>query len=133
GGFEIWQFTSRNTEKANFDIQLGDYGLYIGRIKSRDVKGSYEYMKKNGAKLLGELKTTPHGEPHFFVEDPNGNIFNVVQEFTVFKKTKFEGKTGGVGGVMIGVSDIDKAKKLYADILGYTTVEYDETDVFDCF
>lgn len=40
GGFEIWQFTSRNTEKANFDIQLGDYGLYIGRIKSRDGKSS---------------------------------------------------------------------------------------------
>ena len=25
GGFEIWQYTSRNTEKAVFDIQLGDY------------------------------------------------------------------------------------------------------------
>src|SRR5690554_5057841 len=29
GGFEIWQFTSRNTEKPKFDVQLGDYGLYI--------------------------------------------------------------------------------------------------------
>src|SRR5690554_5942369 len=38
GGFEIWQFTSRATEKAKFELQLGDYGLYICRIKSRDVK-----------------------------------------------------------------------------------------------
>lgn len=133
GGFEIWQYTSRETEKAKFDIQLGDYGLYICRIKSRDVKASFEFMKLNGAKLLGSLKTTPHGEPHFFVEDPNGNIFNVVQEHTVFQKTKFEGKTGGSAGVMIGVSDIEASKKLYADVLGYSTVEYDETDVFDCF
>lgn len=133
GGFEIWQFTSRATEKAKFELQLGDYGLYICRIKSRDVKASYAFMKSNGAKLLGGLKTTPHGEPHFFVEDPNGNVFNVVQEFTVFQKTKFEGKTGGSAGVMIGVSDIEKSKKLYADILGYSTVEYDEAGVFDCF
>ncbi|WP_107039835.1 VOC family protein [Brumimicrobium mesophilum] len=133
GGFEIWQYTSRDTEKAKFEIQLGDLGLYICRIKSRDVKASYEFMKSKGAKVLGDLKKTPHGEPHFFVEDPNGNIFNVVQEHTVFQKTKFEGKTGGAAGVMIGVSDIAAAKKLYADILGYSTVEYDETDVFDCF
>jgi catechol 2,3-dioxygenase-like lactoylglutathione lyase family enzyme len=133
GGFEIWQYTSRGTEKAKFDIQLGDYGLYSARIKSRDVKASFDYMKKNHAKLLGDLKTTPHGEPHFFVQDPNGNIFNVVQEKTTFQKTKFEGKTGGSAGMMIGVSDIEKAMKLYADVLGYSTVEYDETGVFDCF
>ena len=34
GGFEIWQFTSRPTEKPKFDILLGDYGLYSCRIKS---------------------------------------------------------------------------------------------------
>lgn len=133
GGFEIWQFTSRNTEKPSFQVQLGDFGLYSCRIKSKDVEASYEYMKNNGAKLLGGLKKTPHGEQHFFVEDPNGNIFNVVQELSTFKNTNFKGKTGGVAGALIGVSDIDKSMKLYADILGYSTVEYDETAVFDCF
>jgi len=133
GGFEIWQFTSRNTEKPTFDVQLGDYGLYICKIKSRDVKSSFEYMKKNGAKLLGDLKTSPHGKPHFFVQDPNGNIFNVIEEKRVFKATKFEGKTGGVAGSIIGVSDIEKSMELYADILGYSKVEYDETGEFDCF
>jgi PHP family Zn ribbon phosphoesterase len=29
GGFEIWQYTSRNTEKAAFDIQLGDLNLCL--------------------------------------------------------------------------------------------------------
>jgi catechol 2,3-dioxygenase-like lactoylglutathione lyase family enzyme len=133
GGFEIWQFTSRNTEKPNFDVKLGDFGLYICKIKSRDVAASFQYMKRNGAKLLGELKTSPHGKPHFFVEDPNGNIFNVIEEKRVFKQTKFEGKTGGVAGTIIGVSDIDKSLILYADILGYSKIEYDETGIFDCF
>lgn len=133
GGFEIWQYTSRNTEKAKFPVQLGDYGLYICRIKSRDVKTSFEFMKSNGAKILGDLHTTPNGKPHFFVEDPNGNIFNVIEEHTIFQKTKFPGKTGGVAGAMIGVSDMDKAMKLYTNVLGYSKIEYDETDVFSCF
>lgn len=133
GGFEIWQYTSRNTEKATFDIQLGDYGLYSCRIKSKDVKASFEYMKKNGAEVMGEIHKAPNGEPHFFVKDPNGNIFNVVQEKTTFVDTKFVGKTGGVAGTIIGVSDIDKSLKLYADVLGYSTIEYDETDTFECF
>ena len=133
GGFEIWQFTSRNTEKADFEIQLGDFGLYACRIKSRDVEASYQYMKKNGAEIIGALSSTPHGEKHFFVKDPNGNLFNVVAEKTVFKQTKFEGKTGGVAGAMIGVSNIEASLKLYATILGYSKIEYDETGVFDCF
>jgi catechol 2,3-dioxygenase-like lactoylglutathione lyase family enzyme len=133
GGFEIWQFTSRGTVKPSFQVNLGDFGLYSCRIKSKDVQASFKYMQVNGAKILGGLKTTPHGQPHFFVEDPNGNIFNVVEEMYTFKDTGFPGKTGGVAGAMIGVSNIEAAMKLYADILGYSVVEYDEEGVFDCF
>jgi len=131
GGFEIWQYTSRNTEKADFDIRLGDYGLYSCRIKSRDVKASYDYFKENNAKIIGKLSTAPNGEHSFFVEDPNGNLFNVVQGTGWFKKTKHPSKCGGVAGTMIGVSDIDKSISLYQEVLGYETIEYDETGQFD--
>lgn len=133
GGFEIWQFTSRNTEKPTFDVQLGDYGLYVCRIKSRDVRKSFEYFRENGAKILGDLSTTPSGCYTFFVEDPNGNIFNVVEGSGWFSDTKHPSRCGTVAGTMIGVSDIDKALPLYKDILGYETVEYDETGVFEDF
>lgn len=133
GGFEIWQFTSRNTEKPTFEIQLGDFGLYACRIKSKDVAETFAFMKKNEAKIIGDLSKDPTGNHHFFVEDPNGNLFNIVEEKTTFSDTKFEGKTGGVAGALIGVSSIEKALPLYSDILGYSKVEYDETGVFDCF
>ncbi len=131
GGFEIWQYTSRNTEKASFDIQMGDFGLYSCRIKSRDVKASYAYFKENGAKIIGELSQTPSGEFTFFTEDPNGNIFNIVEGSGWFKDTKHPSRCGGVAGSMIGVSDIDKSIGLYQDILGYETIEYDEVGEFD--
>ncbi len=130
GGFEIWQFTSRNTEKPKFDIQLGDFGLYSCRIKSRDVEKSYDYFVQKGARILGGLNTAPNGEYSFFAQDPNGNIFNVVQGEGWFKDTKHPSFCGTVAGSMIGVSDIEKSLVLYQDILGYETIEYDETGVF---
>jgi len=131
GGFEIWQYTSRKTEKPTFDINLGDYGLYSCRIKSRNVQTSFDYFKKNGAELLSEVVKTPNGNSHFFVKDPNGNIFNIVEGSGWFSDTKHPSNCGAVAGTMIGVSDIDKSLLLYRDILGYTQIEYDETGVFD--
>jgi len=41
--------------------------------------------------------------------------------------------TGGVYGCTIGVSDIDKARGVYSDILGYDKVLFDETGTFEDF
>lgn len=131
GGFEIWQYTSRNTEKAAFDIQLGDLGLYACRMKSRDVQKHYNEMKAAGEKILGDLGTAPDGSKHFLVMDPNGNIFNVVEANDWFMDSGHTG--GGVAGTLIGVSDIDKARVVYSEILGFDQVLYDKTGVFDDF
>lgn len=133
GGFEIWQFTSRNTEKARFDVKLGDYGLYACRIKSRDVQATYDFLVKKGADVLSAPQKLPNGQLHFLLRDPNGNIFDIVEGSGWFMETKFEGRTGGVAGSMIAVSDIEKALPLYRDILGYSKVEYDVTDTFAAF
>jgi len=133
GGFEIWQYTSRPTERANFAIQLGDLGLYACRIKSKDIEASYQFHKSKGVKIFGGLSHTPSGELNYFIEDPNGNIFNIVEGSGWFKDTKHPAKTGAVAGTLIGVSDMEVSLKLYRDILGYETIEYDETGNFDCF
>lgn len=133
GGFEIWQYTSRPTNKATFNIQLGDLGTYACRIKSRDIQKTFNHIKSKGGKLLGEINKTPTGEQNFFVEDPNGNIFNVVEGKGWLSDTRHPSACGGVAGALIGVSDINKALKLYKDVLEYETIEYDETSTFNCF
>lgn len=130
GGFEIWQFTSRDTEKAKFDIQLGDYGIFSCKVKSRNVQNSYDYMKQNGANLLNAPEKNPAGELSYFVQDPNGNIFQIIEGKGWFTKTNHPSNCGGVGGAIIGVSDIDKSLILYKDILGYDKIDFDETDEF---
>lgn len=133
GGFEIWQFTSRPTEKSKTPVLLGDYGLFACRIKSKDVMHTYNFLKGKGVNVLSEPQLLPDGTKHFLLLDPNGNLFDIVEGSGWFMDTKFEGKTGGVAGSMIAVSDIDKALPLYQQILGYDKIVYDTTDTFAAF
>lgn len=129
GGFEIWQFTSREAQPPAFETQLGDLGLYIAKMKSKDVKKAYESFKAKGLDLQGELSNDPAGRPHFYVKDPNGNIFEVVQGDSWFGNN--EHLTGGAFGMVIGVSDMEKSLKLYRDVLEHDNVIYDETGTFE--
>ena len=131
GGFEIWQFTSRKTEKPKFDVQLGDIGLYICKMKCKSADMAYDLIKTNGANLLTKVKQSPYGSKHFYVADPNDNVFEIIEDTSFFKKTKHP--VGGVFGCVIGVSDIENSLRLYKDILGYDIVEYDGIDVFSEF
>lgn len=131
GGFEIWQFTSRNTEKPTFELQLGDYGMFACKIKSKNVQKSYDYMKQNGAKVLNAPSKNPAGELSYFVEDPNGNLFQVIEGKGWFSSTGHPSECGGAAGTIIGVSNMEKSLVLYKDILGYDRIDYDVTDSFE--
>lgn len=131
GGFEIWQYTSRTPVASDFEIQLGDLGLNAGKIRTYDVKATFEKFKKSGADIKGGLSKDPSGNPTFFVADPFGNLFQMVQDSYVFKNVGHD--TAGPMGCSIGVSDIEKARKLYTEILGYDQVLSDSTDAFEDF
>ncbi|MBU2018023.1 MAG: VOC family protein [Bacteroidetes bacterium] len=133
GGFEIWQFTSRPTNKAEFTIQLGDFGLYMCKIKSKNIEASFQHFKENGADLISNIETQPNGGKHFLVKDPNGNIFEIVEGIDWFGNTKHASNCGGVAGATIGVSNINQSLALYKDVLGYDLVVYDKIDSFPCF
>ncbi len=130
GGFEIWQFRSREPQGPDFDIQLGDYGINAAKVKSENVVKSYDFLKSKGANILSPLKENPAGEVNFFVADPYGNVFNVVKGLGFYSR-KPKILTGGIAGAVIGVSDIEESRKLYSSILGYDEVVYDETGTFE--
>lgn len=129
GGFEIWQYTSRTPEESKFKLQVGDLGFYCSRIKTIDVKGTYAFMKSKGVNLVSELTQDPGGSETFYLRDPWDNLFQIVKSDSWFGKG-FR-LTGGQAGCMIGVSDMEKSKKFYAEILGYDTVIYDREGVFE--
>jgi len=130
GGFEIWQYTSRTPQPASFELQLGDLGIFITKIKTSNIQLAYETLKNNAVEIVSQIVKMPDNSEHFFVKDPYGNLFQIVKS-TVWFKEKVKSVFGGNYGVIIGVSDINKSKEFYNKILGYDTVVYEETAVFD--
>ncbi len=128
GGFEIWQYTQRTPESANFNIQLGDLGIFAAKIKCRNVAEMFAFAKQNNLSIVTELAKDPSGKPHFFLKDPYGNLFEMVEDTTWFKSRK--DLTGGIAGCVIGVTNMKKSMDFYRDVLGYDVVVYDKKGNF---
>jgi len=129
GGVEIWQYKDRTPQRSSFDIRLGDLGVFCTMIKTTDVQRTFNHFKEQKLNVVSDVVKNPSGKEHFFVKDPYGNLFQFINEAEWFGKKNY--MQGGVSGIMIGVSDIDKARKLYSGILGYDEVVYDKEGVFD--
>jgi catechol 2,3-dioxygenase-like lactoylglutathione lyase family enzyme len=132
GGMEIWQYTGRTPVPPVFQPQLGDLGIFSAKIKSKNVQASFDFLRKNQVNIQTNVTIRPDGKEHFYVKDPFGNLFEIVASDNWFSTSRPH-ETGGMFGATIGVSDIEKAKKFYAEILGYDTVVYEKTDTFADF
>lgn len=129
GGFEIWQYLEREPKAPEEPILAGDLGIYAAKIKSPDVKAAYHKFRGKNIPV-NELVKDPGGWDTFFLKDPFGNFFQVVDSKGWFKIDRRK-VTGAVSGAIIGVSDIEESRKVYSDILGYSKLAYDEEGVFD--
>ena len=131
GGFEVWQYKGREPVEIGEDIRIGDLGILICKIKARNIDDAYSFFSKSNTILLNQPVPDPSGEKVFFLKDPFGNIFQIVEDDTWFMD---ENKVnGGTYGAVIGVTDIDKSRVVYSDILGYDQVVYDKTGTFPDF
>jgi catechol 2,3-dioxygenase-like lactoylglutathione lyase family enzyme len=128
GGFEIWQYTERKPVKIKEELQIGDLGIIACKIKAKNVQQALALYQKNGLQVPSSVSEDPSGKMTFFMKDPYGNIFQLVEATDWFREEKKV--TGGAYGAVIGVSDIDKARIVYSDILGYDEVIYDKTGIF---
>lgn len=131
GAMEIVQPTSVDAVNPDFEVQVGDYGISCGIMKTPDVKASIQFFRDNGVTVLGEITKRPDGKEVFYIQDPNNLIYQVIGSSDWFSNRNHV--NGGVYGCMIGVSDIERARGLYSDLLGFSKVIYDETDVFEDF
>lgn len=131
GGFEVWQHTQIDPQPPVFDTKLGDTGIFITKMKCRNVLRAYKQHKEMGVKLLGELGLNPENRLHYYLKDPYNNIFEVLEDDRCFMRQK--SLTGGVAGAVIGVSDIDKAMEVYSGILRYDEVVTDNSGTFEDF
>ena len=124
GGAEIWQSNRPAPLAPEFTPELGDYGIFALKIKCQDVK---QFSARHSLKV----EVSPESKDHSWLQDPYGNQLQIVADTSWFKPK--ESNTGGVVGVVIGVSDIDNALKLYKDTLGIGEVVFDKSGTFKDF
>ena len=127
-GFEVWQYKGRKPAEKSTMIKLGDLGILICKIKTRNLKKTFEYFGRKNVNILGKPVRDPAGSESFFMKDPYNNLFQVMEFNHWFIDEKKP--TGGSCGAIIWVSDIDKARVVYSGILGYDEVVYDSTGIF---
>jgi len=127
GGLEIWQYSQRKPQPADFKISPGDLGIFATKIKCRNVRLFHRQMCQKWSRT-GALSKDASGVPCFFVEDLYGNMFQLIERQDVFIE---ENKLcGGVVGAMVGVSDMEASMKFYREVLGYDKIITDTTGVF---
>ncbi len=132
GGFEIWQHTGKKPEPCPFEIQLGDLGINIGKIKTANVKAAFNQFSKSGLNLLDAVHPDPIENKHFYLKDIYGNMWEVINDENIFRK-KEKSVSGGILGAVIGVKKMEDSMKVYQEILGYDQIVYDKTGTFNDF
>jgi catechol 2,3-dioxygenase-like lactoylglutathione lyase family enzyme len=128
GGFEIWQYKGRDPVGKKEEIRVGDLGIVACKMKVKNIHETIQLYRKNGIKVPETPSKDPNGKLNFFIKDPYNNLFQLVEADDWFRNEK-KG-TGGSYGAIIGVSDIEKSRVVYSDILGYDEVVYDKTGIF---
>jgi catechol 2,3-dioxygenase-like lactoylglutathione lyase family enzyme len=128
GGFEIWQYKGRTPEVRKEEIRLGDLGIIACKMKVKNATDALSYYHENGISAPEKVSVDPAGKKNFFIKDPYGNLFHLVEADDWFMDEKKV--TGGSFGALIGVSDIEKSRLVYSEILGYDEVVYDKKGIF---
>jgi catechol 2,3-dioxygenase-like lactoylglutathione lyase family enzyme len=129
GGFEVWQYKGREPEYRDRETKVGDIGIFACKMKVRNAEKAWKHFLDAGVDVMGMPSVDPSGRKSFYVRDPFGNLFHIVEATDWFMNLKLI--SGGSYGAIIGVSDIDRAVKLYSDILGYDRVVFNVTGKFD--
>ena len=124
GGFEIWQFTSREPQFSNRTFLPGDTGIFAVKIKTKDVLKAYTAFKAFDEITISPVYTAPDKRKHFWVKDRNQGLFNIIETNDGFMP---KGHCGGVAGAVIGVTDIDRSLHFYKEILGVDEQVFDYT------
>ena len=128
-GYELWQYLDRIPSFPEESCNIGDLGIIASKVKSRDIQKSFDRLKEQGVEIISGIKANPNGTKSFYIKDPWNNILQIKESSDWFLNGKSD--IGGVFGCIMGVTDIDTARKLYSDVLGYDKVLFDETGVFD--
>lgn len=125
---ELIELRSESPRHALEQTKIGDLGIFAGKIKVAPEKlnNSLDFFKEKSLSQI--VRTTPNGQKTVFLNSPDGLLFQVIEGDKEYMKGHH--RTSGIGGCMIGVSDMERSKDFYR-YMGYTKLIYEEEGCFD--
>ncbi|GAA4342568.1 VOC family protein [Flaviaesturariibacter amylovorans] len=121
GGLEIWQYTSRSPQPAPKPVTLAGTGVFAVKLRCRDVAAAARRLREAGVTMCTDVAPDPAGRLHVYVADPYGNRFELTEDPYWFGKRRGQ-PVGGVCGVVLGVSDMERSLQFCKGVLGYDEV-----------
>ena len=80
GGFEIWQHKGKKPEPPGFEVQLGELGIKMGKLKTDNIRKAYQTFSSAGLNILGKVFGNSSESEHFYLKDIFGNLWEIINE-----------------------------------------------------
>jgi len=125
---EIIRPTSFEPKSPDFEVGVGDIGIFMVQVKCPDVRAAHAFCENHLPEGTSDVQSDPADKPSFIIRDPDNHFFQFIHGNNWFTERKHH--SGGLRGCVIGVSDIERSIGLYRDLLGYDEVIYDSSGVF---
>lgn len=129
---EIIELRSEKTTDPDFQVQLGDLGIFAAKVKvpKKNFSLAIKELQKDEDGWIGGPYELDEFSQIGVMRDPNGLFVQVVEGDDFY--TNGPHTTAGIAGCLIGCLDIEKTKEFYG-ILGYTEVAYEAEGEFEDF
>ncbi len=126
GGFEIWQYLDRTPAHLSKDSVYGAPGINAVKIKTSCIHTAKEKLASYTSLKISSVQTYFNQGLFFTVMDDLCNQFQIIEGVDWFKKNT--SCLGGVGGVVIGVSNMERSLLFYKHLLGDVDTLFDVTE-----
>jgi catechol 2,3-dioxygenase-like lactoylglutathione lyase family enzyme len=128
---EIWQHKDFEPRPPQFQLQIGDLGIFAVKIKCLNIQKAFNHCRVNEVNILSEIVKAPDLTQHFWIKDPYDNLFQIIESKNIFSNNG--NPLAGICGVIIGTSHINETTELFKKTLKYDYTVYDKTDIFTDF
>lgn len=126
GGFEIWQYLNRTPVDLPKDSIYGSPGINAVKIKTSCIHTARAKLMSYSSLKISPIHAYPNQGLYFTVTDGLSNKFQIIEGVDWFKN--HTNSLGGVAGVVIGVSNMERSLLFYQQLLGNVHTVLDITE-----
>ncbi len=126
GGFEIWQYLDRTPVDLPKNSIWGAPGINAVKIKTSCIHTARTKLTSYASLKISSTQSCPTQGLSFTVTDDLFNKFQIIQGVDWFKKNST--CLGGVAGVVVGVSNMERSLLFYKQLLGNVHTVLDTTE-----